>query len=130
MESDFTAENAHFFTLNNRIAKTYSEINFIFRELNSVPTQSVLDLISNFLQLEKVQEEGNVYGVLPINAPSILPRAKPVPAKKAETRWERFAKEKGTNLTAKLLLNCENVNCEYGEIFNRMATKIHPCTKY
>ncbi|CAM9795381.1 unnamed protein product, partial [Hapterophycus canaliculatus] len=26
---------------------------------------------------------------------SVLPRAKPVPAPKAETRWDRFAKEKG-----------------------------------
>lgn len=68
----------------------------IFRNLNEIPSECVSELISHFLALEKVQEEGFVYGVLPVNTPSILPRGKPVPSRKAETRWERFAKEKGT----------------------------------
>lgn len=51
-------------------------------------------LFNKIFQLEKVKSDVGTLAVLP--APTtIIPRHKPLPKKKPETRWEKFAREKG-----------------------------------
>lgn len=76
------------------------DLNFVEKDMNSI--EKVKNSVSSFVghllkELEIVKNDGIVYGVIPCSSdsPSILPRAKPIPAQKMETRWERFAKEKG-----------------------------------
>ncbi|CBJ25930.1 Ribosome biogenesis regulatory protein homolog [Ectocarpus siliculosus] len=56
---------------------------------------AVQSLINRLFVLPTVPSEVGPVATLPAKEESILPRAKPVPAPKAETRWDRFAKEKG-----------------------------------
>ena len=52
-------------------------------------------MLKKGINLSKNYIEGFVYGILPTSEPSILPRAKVIPTRRNETRWEKFAKEKG-----------------------------------
>ena len=57
-------------------------------------TQMIINDI--FQNLETEQIDGMTYAVLPTTQKNImLPREKPVPAKKAKTKWEKFAETKG-----------------------------------
>ncbi|CAM9794454.1 unnamed protein product [Scytosiphon promiscuus] len=56
---------------------------------------AVQSLINRLFVLPTVPSEVGPVATLPAKEDSVLPRAKPVPAPKAETRWDRFAKEKG-----------------------------------
>eukprot|EP00752_Nemacystus_decipiens_P018305 g16421.t1 len=56
---------------------------------------AVQSLINRLFVLPTVPSEVGPVATLPAKEDSLLPRAKPVPAPKAETRWDRFAKEKG-----------------------------------
>ncbi|CAB1097939.1 unnamed protein product [Ectocarpus sp. CCAP 1310/34] len=56
---------------------------------------AVQSLINRLFVLPTVPSEVGPVATLPAKEESALPRAKPVPAPKAETRWDRFAKEKG-----------------------------------
>ncbi|CAM9380482.1 unnamed protein product [Laminaria digitata] len=56
---------------------------------------AVQSLINRLFVLPTVPSDVGPVATLPAKEESILPRAKPIPVAKAETRWDRFAKEKG-----------------------------------
>ncbi|CAM9455808.1 unnamed protein product [Phaeothamnion confervicola] len=63
--------------------------------IKAVARDAMQALVGRLFALPSVSTEVGPVATLPAAQATVLPRAKPIPQPKAETRWERFAKEKG-----------------------------------
>jgi regulator of ribosome biosynthesis len=81
-------------------------------------TRDTCQLMINALFKQEIESnQDGVFAILPKSIKKVLPRQKPVPEQKHQTRWERFAEKKGIQKRKKTRVQYDESRDEYRPTF-------------